>query len=101
MGKSVAIILAKKGANVAIIARNQQKLDAALEEIRAAAADPTSQKFLAVSADMTDHVEVKRAYDEINAWGGCPDVSWSIAGRFFPSPPKPLRIGRILICILS
>jgi 3-dehydrosphinganine reductase len=82
MGKSVAILLAKKGANVAIIARDQRKLDLALEEIKAAAADPSTQKFLAVSADMTDHVEVKRAYDEINAWGGCPDVSWSIAGMF-------------------
>lgn len=34
MGKSVAIVLAKKGASVVIVARNQEKLDTALEEIQ-------------------------------------------------------------------
>ena len=33
MGRSVAIQLARKGANVVIIARNVEKLDAALKDI--------------------------------------------------------------------
>ena len=33
MGKSVAIQLAKKGANILIVARNVEKLQAALKEI--------------------------------------------------------------------
>lgn len=34
MGKSVAILLAQKGAHVAIVARNRQKLDDALVEVK-------------------------------------------------------------------
>ena len=34
MGKSVAVLLAKKGANIVIVSRNVAKLEAALEEIK-------------------------------------------------------------------
>ena len=33
MGKSVAVLLAKKGANVVIVARNVQKLEDAFKEV--------------------------------------------------------------------
>lgn len=40
MGKSVATLLAKKGANVLIVARNVHKLEDALKEISVGIHDP-------------------------------------------------------------
>ena len=46
MGKSVAILLAKKGAHVVIVARDQKKLDAALEEVKVRTASaPRSRRL--------------------------------------------------------
>ncbi|KAF8536340.1 hypothetical protein BDD12DRAFT_851382 [Trichophaea hybrida] len=84
MGKSVAILLAKKGASIVIVARNQERLDTALEEIRAAALNPTTQKFLAVSADLTSGPETHRAFTEIQAALGVPDIVWQCAGGTLP-----------------
>ncbi|KAF8248077.1 NAD(P)-binding protein [Wilcoxina mikolae CBS 423.85] len=83
MGKSVAILLAKRGASIVIVARNQERLDTALEEIRAAALNPT-QKFLAVSADLTSGAETDRAFEEIKAALGVPDIVWQCAGGTLP-----------------
>jgi len=104
MGKCVAILLARMGAHIAIVARNQQKLDDALTEIKvrlfrsllqwmdisltrvtpqAAARDPT-QKFLAVSADLTTGPATTDAFEAIAASLGVPDIVWQCAGGTKP-----------------
>lgn len=58
-GLVTAIKLAKMGANVTIIARNQKKLDEAMEQIEAAATSD-SQILLQYSCDVSDHKAVAR-----------------------------------------
>lgn len=97
MGRSVARILASKGANVVIVARNVQKLEAALEHIKSSATSPT-QRFHYFSADVTKSSEATRIIDEVTAWndGAAPDVVWCIAGGahptlFLETTPEKLR----------
>ncbi|KAI5812382.1 hypothetical protein BZA77DRAFT_253287 [Pyronema omphalodes] len=83
MGKSVALLLASRGASIVIIARNQTKLDAALLEISAAATSP-NQKFLAISADLSSGAETARAFEEVKEKLGVPDIVWQCAGGTSP-----------------
>ncbi|KAI5777649.1 hypothetical protein EDC01DRAFT_623705 [Geopyxis carbonaria] len=84
MGKAVALLLTRKGASIVIVARDRTKLDAAIQEIQAAAPNST-QRFLAVSADMSIAAEARRAFDEITEWyGGVPDLVWQCAGGTQP-----------------
>lgn len=46
MGRGLAKLLAQKGANVVIVARNQQKLAAALEYISVGSSNPRSTFYL-------------------------------------------------------
>ncbi|GAP91520.1 putative 3-ketodihydrosphingosine reductase tsc10 [Rosellinia necatrix] len=86
MGLAVGQQLAGKGANVAIIARNQGKLLQAIEEIRRAALHPETQRFLELSADLSNPSESTRTLDEIVAWnsGSPPDIVWCCAGSSTP-----------------
>ncbi|KAI5811685.1 hypothetical protein DFH27DRAFT_474960 [Peziza echinospora] len=86
MGLEVAKQLAAKGANVAIVARNAQKLQEALTQVTSSAKHPSGkQKFLSVSADFASSAEVERAFEEIVAWaGGAPDITWSCVGYSLP-----------------
>jgi len=61
LGLSIAKDFAKKGANVTIVARNQEKLDKALEEVKASAKNGKEQKFLALSADVTNYESLENA----------------------------------------
>jgi 3-dehydrosphinganine reductase len=84
MGKSVAILLAQRGAHVAIIARNQSRLDSALAEIRSAARDHNTQKFFSYSADLTRGPATMAAFDAIQKELGTPDIVWQCAGGTKP-----------------
>lgn len=86
MGRAVASQLAQRGANVVIVARAVTKLQAALEDIKAAAVDSSQQRFHFISADLTVAVECKRVMDEITEWnnGNPPDVVWCCAGYCHP-----------------
>ncbi|KAF2094898.1 NAD(P)-binding protein [Rhizodiscina lignyota] len=86
MGRGVAKLLAQKGANVAIVARDLKKLDAALEYIRQAAASSPSQRFIRISADLTKYEENIRVIEEVTKWNGGqpPDIVWAIAGTSIP-----------------
>jgi 3-dehydrosphinganine reductase len=83
MGKSVAILLAQKGAHVAIVARNQQRLSDALQEIRNARRDD-SQKFFSYSADLTSGPQTVAAFEAIQTEIGVPDIVWQCAGGTKP-----------------
>lgn len=115
MGKAVAILLAKKGADVIIVARNVHKLEDALKEIsvyippasltndpkhttQASAIRPSSQRFHYLSADLTSPTEASRILSETTAWNSNkpPDILFCCAGASHPGlfvdlPPDTLK----------
>ncbi|QSZ35792.1 hypothetical protein DSL72_006914 [Monilinia vaccinii-corymbosi] len=98
MGKAVAIELAKKGANVIIVARNVGKLEKAMGEIKASALSPSAQSFHYISADVSIPTEAARILQEATAFNSStpPDIVWCIAGTstpgfFLDTTPAKLR----------
>ncbi|KAF2717694.1 NAD(P)-binding protein [Polychaeton citri CBS 116435] len=87
MGRALAKLLASKGANVVIVARTQKNLDEALEYIKPAAKSPGSQRFHAISADVTSAVENERIITEVTEWnnGQPADIVWANAGASYPA----------------
>ncbi|KAL1952657.1 hypothetical protein VTO42DRAFT_4558 [Malbranchea cinnamomea] len=85
MGRSVAIQLAQKGANVIIVSRSVAKLSAAMETIKAAAVN-TDQKFHYISADLKSAEEADSVLTEATKLNGeqPPDVVWCCAGQSLP-----------------
>jgi len=78
IGLAAAKLAAAAGANVAISARGQERLDAALAEMKAQPG--ATGKHLAFSADVSDPAECRRIAGEvIQAFGGC-DVVVANAG---------------------
>lgn len=109
MGLCVARQLAAKGANVIIIARNQNKLDAALTEIKVsrkashsllgyhsytdtliivpqAAAKSQGQRFHAIPTDVSQPDYASSIVTQATAWnnGQSPDIVWCVAGSSTP-----------------
>ncbi|KAI4193046.1 MAG: hypothetical protein LQ346_004035, partial [Caloplaca aetnensis] len=86
MGRSVAHLLAQKGANIVIVARNPQRLEEALEHAKSGAIHK-SQRFQSISADLTSSPEATRVLSETTAWnnGTPPDIIWCCAGSSHPS----------------
>ncbi|KAL1962691.1 hypothetical protein VTN77DRAFT_9235 [Rasamsonia byssochlamydoides] len=98
MGKAVAIQLAQKGANVVVVSRTLKKLEQAVESLKAAASDPSKQRFHCISADLTNPTEADRVLDEVTKWnnGAAPDIVWCCAGYchpgfFIDTPIQTLR----------
>lgn len=80
IGLAAAKLAAQAGASVAIAARGQERLDAALADLKALPGVSAAQRFLAVSCDVSDPDEARRAASEvIAAFGGC-DVVIANAG---------------------
>lgn len=65
----------QQGARVVIVARNIDKLKAAIQEI-----DPSGQSVSYYSADLTDQASVERLADEIIQHEGLPDIVVNSAG---------------------
>ncbi|KAI9759035.1 MAG: 3-dehydrosphinganine reductase [Chaenotheca gracillima] len=86
MGKGVAKQLAKKGANVVIVARNVEKLKVALESIKNEAIHPETQRFTYISADLINPEDSVRVMREVKAWNSntAPDIVWCVAGGTHP-----------------
>ncbi|KAI9709012.1 MAG: hypothetical protein M1812_007825 [Candelaria pacifica] len=86
LGRAAAKLLASKGANVVIVARNVQKLEAAIAYISAAAANSKTQRFHYISADMTNPTESARILEEVTVWNHNqpPDIVWCNAGSAEP-----------------
>jgi 3-dehydrosphinganine reductase len=83
IGKATAKLLAAEGANVFIIARDQRKLDRALQEIQAEGGNP-DQQYGAFSADVAKYEEIEAAIAVIVETGGAPDVLINCAGMVYP-----------------
>ncbi len=79
IGLAAAKQFAGAGANVAIISRDQKKLDAALPAIQAAKAS-AGQKFLAVQLDVGNHTDVDAKMTATARSFGTPDVLINCAG---------------------
>jgi len=72
IGAAVARRFAKEGYTVALFARKKEKLQALKEEIEKET--NASGKVLAVAADVGDAEQVQRAFDEVRASVGDPEV---------------------------
>ncbi|KAI9802002.1 MAG: hypothetical protein M1825_003058 [Sarcosagium campestre] len=86
MGRGVSRLLAQKGANVVIVARDLEKLKNALTYVASAARDPQTQRFHYISADLMKEEEATRVLEETQTWNGGkpPDIVWCIAGSSYP-----------------
>ncbi|KAK3333909.1 hypothetical protein B0T19DRAFT_440624 [Cercophora scortea] len=86
MGRSAAIQLAAKGANVIIVSRNVGRLEETLAEVRAAAKSPSTQRFHYISADVAEPDYAAAVIAEAIAWNGgaAPDIVWCVAGMSTP-----------------
>lgn len=81
LGKDIALTFAELGANVAISGRNQETLDATLEELRA-----HNPNCIAVSGDLSDIKEVKKLIDTAADQFGTIDVLVNNAGVNIAKP---------------
>src|SRR5207342_1322855 len=76
LGRALAEVLAEHGARLAIVARGQQQLETAAQELKARGAD-----VLSVAADVTNADDIKRLSASIRSgWGGI-DMLCHCAGR--------------------
>ncbi|MCJ1387109.1 hypothetical protein MMC17_010238 [Xylographa soralifera] len=97
-GKSIGCMLAKKGANVVIVARSVGKLEEAIKSISACAKDPSTQRFHHISADLMLASEAPRILKDVTEWNkGSPlDIVFCCAGSchptlFIETPVEKLR----------
>src|SRR4051794_29014398 len=86
MGRSAAMQLAAKGANVILVSRNVGRLEAALADVTAAASSPSTQRFTYISADVSEPDYAAAVISEAIAWNGghSPDIVWCVAGMSTP-----------------
>jgi 3-dehydrosphinganine reductase len=91
IGKATARMLVQHGANVAIIARRQALLDAALSEFEAERVAP-AQVFQAHSADLSDWEQAQAAIAAVTAEGYTPDLLINAAGIAHPGYFEELPI---------
>ncbi|KAF2842186.1 putative 3-ketosphinganine reductase [Patellaria atrata CBS 101060] len=85
MGRSLARLLAERGANVVLVARNVEKLEEALKHAKSGAIR-SSQRFHYISADVTSAEQNTRLVEETTEWnnGQPPDIVWANAGSSTP-----------------
>ncbi len=87
IGKAVALALALEGADVAILARDPARLEAAAKELR----DASGRTVVAVVADTTDDAQVARAVaDAVRSLGGGIDILINAAAEpgGYAAPPR-------------
>ncbi|KAL2016233.1 hypothetical protein VTK56DRAFT_4038 [Thermocarpiscus australiensis] len=86
MGRSAAIQLAAKGANLILVSRNVGRLEEALADVKAAAKSPSTQRFTYISADVSEPDYASSVIAEAIAWNGgaAPDIVWCVAGMSTP-----------------
>lgn len=83
IGKATAILLAQQGANISIIARDQDKLALAKAEIEAVSANP-QQRIICISADVSSQAEIESAISKAVEELGTPDLLINSAGIAYP-----------------
>lgn len=83
IGRATAHLLARRGAHVSIIARNQRALDDTLAELDALRIGP-AQRFRAVSADLGEWPQACGAVERLSENGHTPDLLINAAGYCHP-----------------
>lgn len=83
IGKATARLLARYGADVVIVARNQERLDQALEEIRAEV-HSADQRVSAYSADVSVYEQIVGVISSLAEEGWVPDLVINSAGIAHP-----------------
>jgi NAD(P)-dependent dehydrogenase (short-subunit alcohol dehydrogenase family) len=104
LGRAVAQTLAKRGARVAIVARNQQQLDVAHDALQfplppgegSGEGSKTQRDKIAISADVTQPLDVARMAETIRErWGGvdffCHAAGRSMRGDVLTTTPDQFR----------
>lgn len=81
LGKGIALMMAKEGAKVAICGRNEQTLEATVEEIKSLGAEA-----MAVKADVSVSKDVKRVFSAVVDRFGTLDILVNNAGIFRSHP---------------
>lgn len=87
MGRSVAVKLAAKGANVIIVARNVQRLEETIAAMKSAAKSPKTQRFHHIPADVGKPGYAIALLEAATTWNGGqpPDIVWTVAGIAHPT----------------
>ncbi len=83
IGLATAVAFAKRGADVAIVARDPEKLEVAKSTILAARLTD-SQRVLTASANLAEFSQAKAAIDHLVAEGMTPDILVNSAGTILP-----------------
>lgn len=83
IGLEAAKLFAERGANVALFARNAERLEAALREISRLGNRP-EQKFFSAPLDVSDREQVKRTAGLAVEKFGAPQIVINSAGRAVP-----------------
>ncbi|MBO4229093.1 MAG: SDR family NAD(P)-dependent oxidoreductase [Clostridia bacterium] len=90
IGRATALRMAKEGADLALIARNRERLEETAEAVRA-----LSRKAVVLEADITDPQQVRNAVDEAVRQLGGLDVFHCNAGIYLRCEAKDLRMDQI------
>jgi NAD(P)-dependent dehydrogenase (short-subunit alcohol dehydrogenase family) len=85
LGKAIALEFARLGARIAIVSRNPAHHAAGLAALEAIGA-----RGLAIGCDIRDPQSVARAFDEVGAEFGLPDVLVNNAAGNFPVPAEDM-----------
>jgi 3-dehydrosphinganine reductase len=91
IGRATARMLVQRGANVAIIARRQALLDAALTEFEVERVT-SAQVFQAYSADLSDWGQAQAAIAAVTDEGRTPDILINAAGITHPGYFEELTV---------
>lgn len=83
IGKATARLLSAEGANVFIVARDRERLDQALQEIKRGQSSPGQQNG-ALCADVKKYDEVEATCAAVERAGGSPDILINCAGIAYP-----------------
>ena len=87
LGAAGALALAEAGADIALIARNRMKLEAA-----AAAIEQAGRRALIVEADVSDEASINGAADAVKAAFGRTDILFNNAGITNPQPLMEIAV---------
>ena len=79
IGLATASLFAQRGGHVAILARDEQKLQSAAQVIEKQRITP-SQKFITIIADVTDPAAIRLAAENLKNSAGVPDILINSAG---------------------
>lgn len=91
IGRATARLLARRGANVSLIARRQELLDETVTELESQRQSP-AQRFQARSADVTDWEQTQAAIAALTADGLPPDILVNAAGFAHPGYVEELPL---------